>query len=853
MSVMAAIESNKPRMSRSEVAGLVALAARTVAPLWPLESAIAVNPLSGLEDLPFEEAVTRARTLFGARGSLPLVLWRRLLAAGHIEPKALNDAAIRHLGGVIPASARMARGVCALDMLMARLCDLPTSLSALMPTSLSPDAALLAKWCGAFFDQGQAVSPMPHRALGLYPAVLALLGHDPHYAHLAGEQGARLLLTVPRDPLTAIAEGLDALEIAEDAAKAHLCALVARLPGWAGHIRWRADHADPDVAEGAPATMADLLALWLLLERAGAVAPTQAPSSNGDAWPALAAHFALDETAIAPSGPAADIAHMDEDALGALFMTAAEWTYANRLVPRLQMKATALPEPKPAQAQLVFCIDVRSEPIRRALEQEGPFDTYGYAGFFGLPVALHPHDSATDAARRKRLLPVLLSPRHEVGEKPAEGREALARRLSQASARKRHASRLFTQAKQGSATAFATAEATGPLAGVMMAARTLAPRLVSRLGTALQPDRAQALRPAVAANDPNGFSLADKLGYALTLFRLTGLTTPTARLLVLVGHAGCATNNPYAAALDCGACGGHAGGPNARMLADMLNEPAVRDGLRAHGFHLPPESWAIAAEHNTTTDSFTLFDRWLVPPTHEADLADLEAALARAGKVNRARRAALLGRSADDLCVGAVHWAEVRPEWGLAGNAGFIIGPRRLTQAIDLEGRAFLHSYDWQADTDGSALTAILTAPMVVAQWINGQYLFSTLDNDRYGSGDKVTQNVVGGIGVVQGNGGDLRPGLPRQSLFTDDGTPFHIPQRLLTVVYAPLARVEAVVESHAILARLFGKGWVQLVVIDPLTGRALRWRRDEDDDREGKMPFDCMVGMAKAQAEEQQ
>ena len=235
----------------------------------------------------------------------------------------------------------------------------------------------------------------------------------------------------------------------------------------------------------------------------------------------------------------------------------------------------------------------------------------------------------------------------------------------------------------------------------------------------------------------------------------------------------------------------------------------------------------------------TIFERAAVPASHRDDLRALADSLARAGAANRDRRAELLGRTADDLLTGATHWGEVRPEWGLAGNAAFIVGPRTLTREIDLQGRAFLHSYDWAADTDGTALTTILTAPMVVAQWINCQYLFSTIDNQRYGSGDKVTQNVVGGIGVLQGNGGDLRVGLPRQSLFNDDGTPYHLPQRLLAVVLAPFDRVEQVVESNDMLARLFGNGWVTLVVIDPLTGRALRWRRDDE-------PHDAAEGAAR-------
>ena len=147
---------------------------------------------------------------------------------------------------------------------------------------------------------------------------------------------------------------------------------------------------------------------------------------------------------------------------------------------------------------------------------------------------------------------------------------------------------------------------------------------------------------------------------------------------------------------------------------------------------------------------------------------------------------------------------------------------------IDLEGRAFLHSYDWRQDEDGSALHAIMTAPMVVAQWINSQYLFSTVNNARFGAGDKSTHNVIGGFGVMQGNGGDLCVGLPRQSLFNDDGAPFHIPQRLLVLVHAPLERVDRIVTETPLLTRLFGNGWLRLVVIDPNDNSAHRWIQGE-------------------------
>jgi len=832
MNMMTPIALVEPALTRTEVASLVSLAARTVPPVWPLESAIAVNPLAGFEELPFEQAVSAAAQRFSARESLPIDQWRTLLRTGRIDQKVLRDVAIQELGGLNSAFELIGPDVSRLDLLMARLIDLPVGAGAARPAMLSPDADFIAKWCAAFFDQGRAASPMPNREFGLYRSVLAMAGHDPEFRRLTGDVGQKLLLSIPRDPLEAIAEGFAALDIRHGEEEDLLAAYVARLPGWAGHIRWRNEHADPDHAAGAPAGMADLLALWLLLDRGGAVSTDAVRTAFSDVSAQLAERFNLTSDILEDAHEAGrrhfnEIANLDEGTLGRMFMLAAEISYRNAVVPQLRAAVDAPGSEDVAEAQLVFCIDVRSEPFRYALEAEGRYETFGYAGFFGLPIALH----KVGKSRRTRLLPVLLSPQHDVEEGPAVGHERAAEILAQNAERTTRAGAVFDIAKQGSATAFTTAEVTGPLAGLLMAANTIAPKFVERAVSRLLPNRADAFAPDLEKHADHGvrsaFTFEEKVGYATALFKLTGMKTPTARLVALVGHGGRAVNNPYAAALDCGACGGHAGGSNARILTVILNDPDVRAELVKRGISIPETTLFIAAEHNTTTDEVFIFDQAAIPDSHRPDLGALIASLEKAGTANRERRSALLGRSASDVLTGAVHWGEVRPEWGLAGNAAFIVGPRSLTRAIDLEGRAFLHSYDWQSDTDGSALTTILTAPMVVAQWINCQYLFSTIDNDRYGSGNKITQNVVGGIGVLQGNGGDLKVGLPMQSLFGDDGTAFHVPQRLLTVVFAPFDLVESVVASNDILERLFGNGWVSLVVIDPETGKALRWRRN--------------------------
>jgi hypothetical protein len=169
-------------------------------------------------------------------------------------------------------------------------------------------------------------------------------------------------------------------------------------------------------------------------------------------------------------------------------------------------------------------------------------------------------------------------------------------------------------------------------------------------------------------------------------------------------------------------------------------------------------------------------------------------------------------------------WSEVRPEWGLAGNAAFVVAPRWRTHHLDLRGRSFLHDYDWRLDADRSVLALILTAPMVVTNWINMQYHASTVDNARYGSGNKVLHNVVGGhIGVFEGNGGDLRIGLPLQSVH--DGQRWrHLPVRLAVYVAAPRATIVRAIASAPVVAQLAGHGWLHLHAVDPLSGGVHRY-----------------------------
>ncbi len=110
-----------------------------------------------------------------------------------------------------------------------------------------------------------------------------------------------------------------------------------------------------------------------------------------------------------------------------------------------------------------------------------------------------------------------------------------------------------------------------------------------------------------------------------------------------------------------------------------------------------------------------------------------------------------------------------------------------------------------------------MTAPLVVANWINMQYYASVVDGEHFGSGNKTIHNVVGRFGILSGSTGDLMTGLPWQSLH--NGSEFqHAPLRLQAVIAAPREAIQRVIDKHALVSNLIVNGWVHLIAIEGST-----------------------------------
>ncbi|WP_455380571.1 DUF2309 domain-containing protein [Acidihalobacter prosperus] len=556
-------------------------------------------------------------------------------------------------------------------------------------------------------------------------------------------------------------------------------------------------------------------------------------------------------------------------------------------------------------AQALFCIDTRSEPIRRKLESIGDYQTYGIAGFFGVPMSFVELGKGSETY----LCPALVSPRN------------LALEMSVDQLTQDHAitalEHSLHELKESVLAPFATVEAIGLLFGFDMFGKTLAPLVYHRWRQNLQPEkpatrllldklsREQAdsivravqralivtglkqelnlsdeilpddvireLREAALEHTPVsgsvkehlkidaeslnslltqlrqhyrvnrdeasrqmeqlariGFSIREQTQFVAQALSSIGLTRVFSRFVLLVGHASISQNNPYESALDCGACGGNSGVNNARALAQMGNNPEVRARLRAQGIDIPQDTWFIPALHNTTTDQIALYDIDQLPPRHLLYIDRLRKGLVAASRLCAQERLPTLSPVPERLQQGhlieraakrnSLDWSQVRPEWGLSRNTFFIIGRRALTQGTSLESRAFLHSYDWRVDPKHRLLENILTGPLVVGQWINMEHYFSTVDNDHYGSGSKAYHNVAGRFGVMTGNLGDLRTGLPAQTVL-NNGQPYHEPIRLISLIEAPFNHVEATLNGIAPVRSLVHNGWVRLVIVDPESG----------------------------------
>ena len=801
-------------VSNSQIEHACSQACQAIAPAWPLDRAIAVNPHWSRIGMPVRRVAARMAVLGGIQVFPARDQQQRAWSEGRISPVDLAHA-LRQLPEARALGLTPRRCADALQS-SAPVAQLPLLIDVLdndpqRHTRLSWRQAIthqVSQTCAAYFDEHQA-DWQPQRTQGLYAFWRDTLQHDHGIGLLMGlPHLGRAIDALPATAGEAERWVMKRLGLPQAVWADYLEAVLLTVNGWASwcaYLGWQAGLEDRQDSR-----LRELLAIrlaWgaLLLECKDDVAAKQAFAALQGAWSQAPTVLKDAEQALL----------IDE-----VWQVALEVGYQLDLARRLGSASGSDVARQEIEVQAAFCIDVRSEPLRRALEAAWPaVQTLGFAGFFGLPVAYTP--LATQARRPQ--LPGLLAPAIEVTDcivSADSARREADSVLQSAASRSRQAR--FALADQWQAAsrwpgaAFSFVEAAG-LGYLVKLGSWLLPSKQDRAKDDLDglPARYRPIcRPQLV-----GLDLDAKVALAAGVLHAMGLEQHLAPLVLLVGHGSQSANNAHAAALDCGACCGQTGEVNARSLAQLLNEPSVRQGLQARAIEIPEPTVFMAALHNTTTDDIEGFDLDLLPQAARARWERLQGRFAHACDQVRRERAPSLQldpRALPDVLLGQLRrrandGAQTRPEWGLAGNAVFLIAPRSRSHGVVLGGRSFLHDYDASQDGDSSVLELLMTAPMLVTHWINWQYHASTCDPVRLGSGNKLLHNVVGGnLGVFEGNGGDLRIGLSRQSLH--DGERWvHEPLRLTVVIDAPQVAIEGVIGKHAVVRQLLENGWLHL------------------------------------------
>jgi uncharacterized protein len=779
-----------PMHDREALLAAAEAAALAIPPVWPLASSVAVNPYLGQTHQTLEHVAARLALVAGAPVTMPREWYQSRIASGAITDDDLASALTAADASVRPTTLAALKAAALVPRESIKA--LPTIAELSAEVSGVDWPAVIGErfgwWAGGYFDQGQALWAAPKEA-GAYTAWRAAAIHDltPEIAGLRGF--AATISKAPSSATEALATSAHQLGLIPAAMETYFHRLLVTLGGWA-HVaryeRWQAN-----LAGTSDATITDFLAIRLLWEQALFAQYRQQISGR---WlEILGAHA----TPVKPT---------DTDVIDAILQEAVERAAQCGLA-KVLTTTTPATDRAPPLLQTAFCIDVRSEVFRRRLEAIDPrIQTLGFAGFFGL-AASH-RRFASDVAEHR--LPVLLNPGITTRAGGLTDLDA-----DEGARYKARATRAWGRFKLAAVSSFAFVEATGPVYVAKLVRDALGLN-----GNAMPADPMPRPDPTI--------DLASRIEMAASVLGAMSLTKTFAPVVLLVGHGANVVNNPHASALHCGACGGYSGEVNARLLASLLNTPEVRAGLLDQGISIPKATLFVGALHDTTTDTVGLFADDHSSVDHAVALDQVRCWLAAAGAMARGERALRLPRAhaASSVERRSRDWAETRPEWALAGCQAFIAAPRSRTIGKNLQARAFLHDYVWQQDAGFGVLELIMTAPVVVASWISLQYYGSAVSPALFGGGNKLLHNVVGGIGVAEGNGGVLRAGLPWQSVH-DGHDLIHEPLRLTVCIEAPRAAITDVIVRHPHIRALFDNRWLHLFALDDKGAMAWRYAGD--------------------------
>lgn len=528
-------------MTKQELHHKIDGASRVIGKTWPLYSFVTSNPLSGFEGTAFFDAIEQAGNLWGAQVFPGAKVFRQAWEEGRIDPFEIQKLLHEKGKNELP------------EFYLTHLESQPLVEHINEYHELD---RLTVKWLSLFMDEGMAAWPMPFKEMGFYTAWRKLIIYDEDIKK-------HLDQTIPKFPEEALSQVLEEFD-PEDHKKILERHLVA-LPGWTGFIKYRVENNSLWNKEY-PIDLLEYMAvrLWMARSMGMPIIPALLPKQNRELLE-----------------------------LKYIWLKAWENTWQKRLFKKLKEEQSKQldNEGSRPEAQLVFCLDSRSEVLRRQIEKRGNYETFGSAGSFGVLMDYcNPENGLINKAS-----PAMVPSKYIVHEEPAEDFQHEAQEYQEEEKRLGAYKYFLKRMKNILPSAFGFVEGSGFYYAFFMLMRTFNPAKVNRLMLNHKRSLEKSFEACISPIEQEegayqDISLAEQALLVKAAFDSCGWRT-FAPLVVFTGHASHSANNPYASSLDCGACAGNPGKRNARALARLANSIKVRTVLKKeHGVIVPQDT-----------------------------------------------------------------------------------------------------------------------------------------------------------------------------------------------------------------------------------------------------------------------
>jgi uncharacterized protein YbcC (UPF0753/DUF2309 family) len=784
----------------------------------PLKDFVHHNTLHAFQDMKFYDAIFKASDIFGFRATLQLTEFRELFKNGRIEKSILERVIVEKKGlanleiwkGKLLEKQYEATNTARIGILRQVW---KQKFHIALDSLVQP---ILFRIICCYLDQGISLWKFPNSNTGFFNAIKEI--EESSFTSFFKSKRAKSLLCKQGLEITDLLKIL----VGDDERyyEQYLFDQQFTHKGWSGIVS-SIENTPQSLLDLRKINLRDLILLELLLEI------DAIDSEIGEDCEPLTSKVDFE-----PIDLFKDSEYKELNEVFALWQNGFEWSYYDKVLAGIKLdnerkisnRINSIANEKLKSVknfQAILCIDERECSFRRHIERaDSNSETFGTPGFFSVEFYFQPENGKF----YEKLCPAPVTPKYLIKEIN--------------SSHKREHEMLYTDKVPNLILGTLYTFSLGFLSIIKLLLTIFRPKMSPSISDAfkhMDKDSELTIENKNISDIENnlqiGFTIEEMASRVESLLRSIGLIDNFSKLIYVIAHGSSSANNPHHSAHDCGACSGRPGSVNARVFAFMANHSKVRELLNSKGIKIPNDTQFVGSLHDTASDLIAYYDEHNLHDAniqlHSKNKIIFDNALDNNAKERSRRFASIntkfnLKKVRSSIEKRSVSMFEPRPELGHGTNSLCFIGNRALTKDLFLDRRAFLNSYNYRTDTDGSILCNVMKPIGPVCGGINLEYYFSRVDNYKLGAGTKLPHNVMGLIGVANSCDGDLRSGLPLQMIEVHD------PVRLLVMVEHFPSVVLETIKSVPDMYSWYLNEWIHLIVIHPETNKFYYFKNEE-------------------------